>query len=100
MPASIKAGQSITATPTESNAQGPVVVDPKNLSWTMDIPGVATFTVDQATGVATFTGVSDGTLNVTLADTKFNLAFSDVLTVGTGQVIPTAIGITWGPAVG
>ena len=97
MPAAIQVGQTITATPTEANSLGPVTIVPADISWAVDNPALASFVVDPATGIATFTGLADGVANVTVTDTKYNLVFTDTLTVSTAPPPPpTSIGITWG----
>ena len=90
-------GQTVVGTPGETNATGgQVPIVPANIAWSVDNAAVASFTVDATTAVATFTGLTAGVANVTVKDTKFNLTFTDQLTVNPVPSVPTAITIVWG----
>jgi hypothetical protein len=90
-------GQTVVATPGETNATGgQVPIVPANIAWSVDSAAIASFTVDATTAVATFTGLTAGVANVTVKDTKFNLTFTDQLTVNPVPNVPTADTIVWG----
>ena len=87
-------GQTVTATATETNAGGkPLTIIPANLAWSIDDPTVASL-VQNPDGSATITGLTVGTVNVTVKDTAFNLSDSGS-GVFTADLTPTSIAITF-----
>ncbi len=96
MPANLNVGQTVTTTPSETDAQGGnVAVVGANVQWTIDTPSVASFVVDDH-GVATWTALSAGVAQLTVTDTKYNLSFSDSMTVAAVEQVPTGISFSFG----
>ena len=100
----LKGQTMIDAVATESNADGPVVIVPGNMSWTVDDPTIVTPAINPD-GSATFTKVgsaaADRVANVVWNDTFFKLTATHTLTVqGDGVAVnpPTAGDFTFGNA--
>ncbi len=96
MPATLNVGQTITWTPSETDANGGnVPIVPANLLYSEDNSAVVSHVVDD-NGVATYTGLSAGTAQTTVTDQKFNLSFTDVLTVAAVEQVPTNLTAVFG----
>jgi hypothetical protein len=91
-------GQTVQATPAETNAQGQsVAIVPGNLVWNLDNLVAVSFVVDPQTGVATFTALAPGTANVVVSDVAFGLTSpADQIIVSSGGGNPTALTFTFG----
>lgn len=101
--ANILIGETITATPSETNAAGAVPLVVGNIQWNIADASIAEITgIDPTTGVATFKGLAAGTVNITATDAVFKLSHVEVLTVTDPKNVPTELTFVWGtptPAV-
>jgi hypothetical protein len=100
MPATFVVGQTIVATPVETDAAGATVViaDLSAIAWTTSDAAIASF-VAVGDGTATYTAVAAGTVTVSVTDPANGLTTTDTLTV-TAVIPPVAmaIAIEWGTA--
>lgn len=95
MPVTLNVGQSVVATPVETDAAGlsfPIVA--ANIVWATT--GGFTSVVANADGTATFTGTAAGTDTATVTDSVYGLTASDSITVNAVADVPTSISISWG----
>lgn len=98
MPVTLIVGQTVTATPVETDAAGAVVAspDPTSIAWTNSDPAVASGSVDNPDGSVTFTALAAGTTTITVTDPANGLTASDTITVAPPPA--TAIAIEFGAA--
>lgn len=96
MPVTLIVGQTVVATPVETDAAGAVVasLDPTSIAWTSSDPAVASGSVDNPDGSVTFTALAAGTTTVGVTDPANGLTASDTITVTVAPA--TAITIEFG----
>ena len=96
MPVTLVVGQTVTATPVETDAAGAVVasLDPTSIAWTSSDPAVASGSVDNPDGSVTFTALAAGVTTVGVTDPANGLTASDTITVT--EPPATAIAIDFG----
>lgn len=96
MPVTLIVGQTVTATPVETDAAGAVVssLDPISIAWTSSDPAVASGSVDNPDGSVTFTALAAGETTITVTDHANGLTSSDTITVTAPPA--TAIAIEFG----
>lgn len=96
MPVTLIVGQTVTATPVETDAAGAVVasLDPTSIAWTSSDPAVASGSVDNPDGTVTFTALVAGETTITVTDPANGLTASDTVTVTLPPA--TAIAIEFG----
>ncbi len=83
------------ATPTENNADGSVFTfNPADIQYAVQDPTVASFVVDPATGVATFTPLQVGATQVAVTDATTGATGSSLLTV-TAAAGAKTLSLTW-----
>src|SRR6266436_3026561 len=83
------------ATPTEFNADGSVFAfNPADIQYAVQDATVASFTVDNTTGIATFTPLKVGSTQVAVNDATTGATGSSLLTV-TGIVGAKTLSLTW-----
>ena len=98
MPATLVVGQTVTATPVETDAAGAVVasLDPTSIAWTSSDPAVASGSVDNPDGSVTFTALAAGITTVGVTDPANGLTASDTITVTAPVPVASAIAIDFG----
>jgi hypothetical protein len=98
MPSNLPDNLHISSAPQEFDASGnPIPIVPANIAWSLDASGgqFVSF-VQNPDGSATWTPIKIGSAQATVKDTKFNLSFTDTLTVIPGAGDPTMLTIVWG----